>query len=106
MRNEAFRQVDKDWIGPPSPIEINGDLATVEAGQVNMAFRFGVRELGNLRACDDLRRNTDNLHYNTVTPIKLPTWGHVAQMCLDIADEARHGGFAKSDHEAEYKRYL
>ena len=101
---EAMGQVNRGWLGEPLDVDLNGGLSAYPGESVNIAFRFGVRQLDKLRACDDLKHNTANLYCKTVTPIKLPTWDHIAQMCLDIADTSRPWGFIKTDHEAAYKQ--
>ena len=83
---EAMIQVGRGWMGKPLVIDRVGGLSAYPGEAGNIAFRFGVRQLGKLRACDNVKHNTTNLYFRTVTPIKLPTWGHIAQICLIIAD--------------------
>ena len=81
---EALEQVMMGWLDEHVPIDLRGNVATFANKQVNIAFRFGVDQADKLRACDDLKRNHVNLHCTVWTPIKLPTWGHISQMCLNI----------------------
>ena len=102
--NEAMGQVKKGWLAEPLPISPNGTVATYDNGPVNIAFRFGAEQADKLRACDDLKHNDVNLYCAVWTPIILPTWGHIAQMCLDIRYTKKPCEFPKSDHEAAYKQ--
>ena len=101
---EACEQVRMGWLGAPIPIDLSGNVATFEEGKTNIAFRFGVAQGDKLRACDDLRHNCVNLHCTVWTPIKLPTWDHISQMCLRVRRTKRRWAFFKADHEAAYKQ--
>ena len=101
---EACEQVKKGWLGTPLPIDTLGNVATYKKGTTNIAFRFGVSQGDKLRACDDLRHNCVNLHCTVWTPIKLPTWDHISQMCLKQRDTRRRWAFFKADHESAYKQ--
>ena len=59
--------------------------------------------MGKLRACDDLRYSTANAYCSVRTPIKLPTWDHLAQMAENVSNSDRKWGFFKADHESAYK---
>ena len=37
-------------------------------------------------------------------PVKLPTWGQIAQMRLNVRPTKKALGFFKADHEAAYKQ--
>ena len=73
-------------------------------GTANIAFRFGVDQADKLRACGDLRRNTANLYCTVWTPIKLPTWDRLSQLCLNIRTSDREWAFFKADRQAAYKK--
>ena len=81
---DALDQVDRGWMAPPLPIDPDGAVATYAQGSVNKAFRFGVDQVAKLRACDGRKQVEANLYCAVRTPIKLPTWGHIAQMCLNV----------------------
>ena len=102
--DEALEQVKLGWLDAPVPIDTSGNVATFEKDRVNIAFRFGVDQADKLRACDDLKHNHVNLHCTVWTPIKLPTWDHISQMCLNIRTSERKWAFLKADHEAAYKQ--
>ena len=104
LGREAMEQVDKGWLSPPLPISHDGSVATYDSGPVKIAFRFGGDQTDKLRACDDLKRNEVNRYCAAWTPIKLPTWGHIAQMRLDVRRTRRPWGFFKADREAAYKQ--
>ena len=73
------------------------------AGRANAAFRFAVIQTDKVRACDDLKYGCANLACATRTPIALATWGHIGQICLDVADAGQPWSFFKADHKAAYK---
>ena len=93
--SEACEQVKKGWLGAPLPADTLGNVATYEKGRTNIAFRFGVTQGGKLRACDDLRRNCVNLRRTVWTPIKLPTWGHISQMCPNAGGPRKKVGLLR-----------
>ena len=101
---EAMEQVDKGRLAPPLPISPDGKGATYDYGPVNIAYRFGVDQADKRRACHDLKHNEVNLYFTVWTPVKLPTWDHIAQMCLDVRHTRRPWGFFKADHEAACKQ--
>ena len=65
----------------------------------NPAFRFGAQQLDKLRAVDDLKRSATNAATLIKTPINLPSWDHLAQICLlfDQSGESRLLAIAKAD---------
>ena len=87
----------------PSPIDLEGSVSTYEKGSVNISSRFGVGHAGKLRAFDDLKRNEVNLFCTDWAPTKLPMWGHIAQMCLDVRLTKKDCGFFKPGRAA-YKQ--
>ena len=101
---EAMAQVDKGWLGPPLPIDQTGNVANWTKGKTVIAFRFGVDQMDKLRSCDDLKYSTTNMYCTVWTPIKLPTWDHIGQMTLEVANSNRPWSFMKMDHEAAYKQ--
>ena len=102
--DEALGKVQKGWLGDPIPIDMAGNLSTFGKNGVAVALRFGVDQMDKLRACGDLKYSTTNMYCTVWTPIKLPTWGHIGQMALNIADPRRSWSFMKRDHEAAYKQ--
>ena len=93
--SEAMDQCQRGWLAPPVLLGADGRLFGYE-GKVNNAFRFPVTQVGKIRACDDLKYGLANPCCATRTPIKLPTWGHIGQMCLDCADSDREWPFFKN----------
>ena len=102
--DEACEQVKLGWLGEPLPIDTSGNIFTYGKGSTNVAFRFGVDQADKLRAGDDLKHNHVNLYCSVWTPIKLHTWGHIAQMCLDVKDDLREWSFFKADSQAAYNQ--
>ena len=77
---EAIDQVRKGWLMGPLPIGEDGQCPAIGLGPINIAFRFGVEQSAKIRACDDLKYGATNESCAVMTPIKLPTWDHIAQM--------------------------
>ena len=86
------------------PIELSGSVLTNDQGSANVAFRSGLGQDDKLRACGDLKHNHVNLHFSDWAPIKLPTWGHIAQMRMGVKADLREWSFSKADREASYKQ--
>lgn len=101
---EAAQQVRKGWITPPVPLHADGRQAQWWVKQFNIAFRFGVDQADKLRTCDDLRRSVANLACSVVTPVRLVSWDHLAQMPRIVAEKKVDWGLIKADHEAAYMR--
>ena len=78
-------------VGYATPIDLKGDVATFHGGTAGVAFRLGVDQAEKLRDCDDLRRNTVNLYCAAWTPTKIPMWGHISQLCLNVKTSDRNG---------------
>ena len=81
-----------------SPIEIGNMAAGINypGGPFDIAFRYEVQQVENLRACDDLKQAATNLYFATWTPVKLPTWGRIAQMCSSVGPEPLTWPFFKA----------
>ena len=101
---EALSQVKKGWLKPPVELGHEGRPHGFPAGQCNIAFRFGVEQAAKLRACDDLRHSLTNSACSVLTPIKLVSWDHLAQLCRRSCDKSRDWALFKADHEAAYKQ--
>ena len=95
----------KGWLTEPFPLNFPSSSSCVLADRkLNIAFRFGVDQGGKLRACDDLKRSLTNLACSVLTPIKLVSWDHVAELCRLVSSAAFDWEFSKADHEADYKQ--
>ena len=101
---EAMDQVEKGWLSTPLPIDTNGQCPLAALGPINISFRFGVDQMEKLRACDDLKYGTTNLYCSVWTPIKLPTWDHIAQLAALVRGAKCAWSFFKTDHESAYKQ--
>ena len=104
LRGGALEQQGKGWLSKSFPLGCNGKPFTLKGQELNIAFRFGVRQADKLRACDDLRHSMTNLACVALTPIKLASWDHLAAMCLAIRDSPHDWHLMKADHEAAYKQ--
>ena len=100
LRGKDLKQVELGWMGEPLPIDTSRNVLTYGNGSANIAFRFSVGQDDKLRACDDLKHNHVKLYCSVWTPIKLPTWDHIAQMRLGIKEDLREWPFFKADHES------
>ena len=101
---EAMTQVDKGWLGVPAPLDLMGRTRLHDEPDPVVAFRFGVDLIDKIRSCDDLKYSTTNEYCTVWAPIKLPTWGHIGQMTLDVKETNRPWSFSKVGHEAAYKQ--
>ena len=101
---EALAQHSAGWLTAPFQLSSEGSPFTLTSSEVNIAFRFGVAQAGKLRACDDLRYSRANLACSALTPIKLISWGHIAQLSRLIASSGKAWHFFKADREAAYKQ--
>ena len=104
LRKEAIEQQEKGMLTHPSLLSASGRPADRQSGGFNIAFRFGVEQADKLSACDDLKRSLTNQACRVRAPIKLVSWGHVAQMCRKFARGGRDWALFKADHEAAYKQ--
>ena len=101
---EAQSQQKEGWLSEAFPLSFDGQPFILRNPNLNIAFRFGVEQADKLRACDDLRHSMTNLACVVLTPIKLASWDHVAEMCSQIREPNRDWHFFKADHEAAYKQ--
>ena len=97
----SLGQVQKGWITDPLPPDRDGREAYYRNKGIVIACRFGVGQIDKLRSCDDLKYSTTNMYCTSPTPIKLLTWGHIAQISLNIRQTEERWAFFKTDHEAE-----
>ena len=104
MREDALTQVKKGWLKPPVELGSDGSPRGFPAVKYNIAFRCGVEQAAKLRACDDLRQILTNSACSVLTPIKLVSWGHLAQLCRRSCGKSRDWALFKADHEAAYKQ--
>ena len=104
LRTEAECQVEKGWLAPPVPLHTDGRPHSWKLKGFNLAFRFGVKQAENLRACDDWKHSMTNLACSVHTPIKLVSWDHIAQISHLISEGKLELGMVKADHEAAYKQ--
>ena len=104
---EAMDQDKKQWPNGPHRFNEKGELM-VDGKPVlaNPAFRFGVQQGSKLRAVDDLKRSATNDATFVSTPINLPSWGHIAQICAlyYLKGDRRPLAMAKADHADAYKQ--
>ena len=101
--SEALSQVDCGWLTAPALLDDSGLLGSVVSEDSNVTFRFAVLQMDKIRACDDFRYGRVNLACSVRSPITLPTWDHIGQLCLDVLHSDVDWGFFKADHEAAYK---
>ena len=101
---ESLGQVERGWLAPPLPIDIERSVATYAHGSFNIDFRFGVAHADKLGAFGGLQHNEDNLCRTIWMPIKLPTCDHIGQMRLNVGPSEKTCEFFKAGHEAAYKQ--
>ena len=72
---EAMSQTKKNRLHVPHRYTPAGELWEEEGLTVaNPAFRFGVRQVGKLRAVDDLKRSSTKEATSVKTPTYFPSW--------------------------------
>ena len=82
-RSEAIPQAKKNWIHVPNWYSSKCELR--EGGElilVDPAFRCGIHQVGKLRAVQGFKRSSTNQANFAKTPINLPSWSRIAQMCM------------------------
>ena len=104
LRGEDLTHTTKGWVERPYEISPNGTLLDSDQMKFNFAFRFGVEQMDKLRACGDLRQNMVNLRTSVITPITLPTWGHIAKLSKDACRTNTKWTFQKADRDSSYKQ--
>lgn len=102
---EDLSHVKKGWLPDPIPLAENGKHVTWKSERFDVALRFGVRQDDKIRACGDLNRSLANLPCAVLTPIKLVSWDHLAQLSHLLSSPRKAGwGLLKADHEEAYKQ--
>ena len=102
---EALSQVERGWLTDPLPLGESGGMMSVETGDSNVTFRFAALQMDKVRACGDFKYGRVNLARTVRTPITLPTWDHIGQLCLGVLGSDVDWAFFKADHEAAYKNW-
>lgn len=100
---KAIAQVREGWLGEPAEFSSGGDIEFFPCGETNAAFRFGLTQWGELRARGFLRRNLADIRAAVLTPIALPSWGHMAQFAKNIHENHNDWDFLKADRASAYK---
>ena len=103
-RQESLDQQEKGWHTEAPPRTSDGAPFATHDAKINVAVRFGVEQADKLRACDDLRYSMTNLACCVAAPIKLASWGHLAEMCRADSAHSRVWHFFKADREAAYQQ--
>lgn len=88
----------------PSEFPSNGDIEFPPGGATNTAFRFVVSHGAKIRARDDIRRTIANLCAPVLTPIALPTWGHLSQVAKNAHHTNTDWDFLRGDRASAYKQ--
>ena len=81
---EALSHVQEGWLSQAAEFSPDGDIDFSPCGATDAAFRFVVSQGEKVRACDDPMHNMTILCTTGLTPITLPTWGHLAQIAKNI----------------------
>ena len=100
---EAMGQVACGWLAVPPSFDSGGSLVGSDFDAANVAFRFPVLQWAEIRAFDDFTYGLINLCEVDLTPITLPTWGHIVQISAGLSTPPRKWSFEKADRKAEYR---
>ena len=101
-------QVTKKWLAGPFSPNAQGDMwINGVAARANPAPRFGVRKADKIRAGDDLEKSFASEATFISTPVNIPTWRHIAQMCLffDLRGEIRTLAMAEAGRADAYRQF-
>ena len=90
---EAIAQVDLGWPKPPWPLVGSGGVKTIAACPGNVTWRIAALQMGGILAFGDFKYGRVDLACTVRTPIMLPTWGHIGQMCLEAPESCADSGF-------------
>ena len=77
---EALARHQAGWLTSPFNLSAGEKALCAPTPDLNIAFRFGVALDGKLRACDDPRYLRTSITCALMTPIKLVSWDHIAQI--------------------------
>ena len=91
---ESLSQCENGWPTHAIPLISNGKPFALRNPELNVAFLFGVAQSDKLRACDDLRHARTNLACAVETPIKLVSWGRLAELTNFANDKKRGWAFS------------
>ena len=100
---EAVSQHQRGWLSAPMRLDANGSPPGCKEGEANHAFRPPLLQTDKIHACDDPKYGRVDAFYGDRAPISLPTWGHIGEIRLRVADTERERPFSKTDHESAYK---
>ena len=100
---EAAQQQKEGWLREPILISDNGSALRDKGEVLNLAFRFAAPQGDKNRACDDLRHSLTNRATAVLTPIRLVSWGHVAEISNRFRRDGARSEFSKCDHKSAYK---
>ena len=100
---ETMKEVSKGWLGPPREVKGDGTLVGFPLERINFAFRFPVVQIDKIRCCDDLLHAQTNQFCRIDSPITLPSWDLVAEICLSTKSSGIDWCFGKVDHCSAYK---
>lgn len=101
--DEAHDQVAAGWLTGPVLLGGPTGLLKLSDGEANIKFMFAVVQMDKVRACDDFKYGRVNMACAARTPITLPTWDRIGQLCLDLRDTDRDWEFFKVDRQDAYK---
>ena len=101
---EAEEQVAAGWLAAPRLLNSSGRFADAPDTPIVNAFRFAVVQGPKVRACGDLKASLTNSSCTVLTPISLPSWEHLAQACLHIANSGVDWSLGKGDESDAYKK--
>ena len=101
--DETIREMNRGWFSPPRKLNDSGRFLDKPGELVNPAFRFPIRQPDKIRMIDDLKHSQTNLSVVIGTPITLPTWDLLVELCFRARPANRDWVFGKVDHCSAYK---
>ena len=106
LRAGALGQSKDGWVDGPRDFNSSGDIEILGKGNADVAFRYGICQFGKLSERGDVRHNMVNLATPVLTPISLPSWGHIAQLSTAVSPSNLAWSLLKTDHKDAYMTHL
>ena len=100
---EAIDPAPKGWL--EGPFEITNHVRLAVAKMITPT-RILIGTTRKLRACGDLWTNVVILCTSVVTPITLPTWGHIDQLIKSVYRTKRKWPSLNPDQDSSYIQLL
>ena len=103
MWDETIKEQRKGWFNPPRKLNASGLLLGNLREPINPTFRFPIQQADKIRLIDDLKHSEVNRYTLVGSPITLPTWDLLVELCLRVIPSSHDWPFGEVGHSAAYK---